>query len=55
MNNSSNKKSYLFATTFIKQTVKDKNDIGKPNHKVIITLKVIIIFININMSMHKLD
>ena len=33
MNNSSNKKSYLYITTFIKQTLKYKNDIKKSNHK----------------------
>ena len=33
MNNSSNKKSYLYITTFIKQTIKYNNDIKKSNHK----------------------
>ena len=33
MNNSSDKKSYLYITTFIKQTLKYKNDIKKSNHK----------------------
>ena len=32
MNNSSKRKSYLYITTFIKQTLKYKNDIKKSNY-----------------------